>query len=129
MLCFLMIQRPPSATRTDTLVPYTTLFRSPSREKDGGLLRPIGVMASEAKLRRLPVRRLHRRLILLLAGRLCHLPPLTQRFQHAGRLAPAAGLEAVIAARRPVAFCDLRRQPRLVAVAQRGPSILPPPRR
>src|SRR3546814_2399471 len=104
MLCFLMIQRPPSATRTDTLVPYTTLFRSPSREKDGGLLRPIGVMASEAKLRRLRVRRLHRRLILLLAGRLCHLPPLTQRFQHAGRLAPAAGLEAVIAARRQVAF-------------------------
>src|SRR3546814_11679498 len=56
----------------------------------------------------LRVRRLHRRLILLLAGRLCHLPPLTQRFQHAGRLAPAAGLEAVIAARRQVAFVDLR---------------------
>src|SRR3546814_7045201 len=77
-------------------------------------------MASEAKLRRLRVRRLHRRLILLLAGRLCHLPPLTQRFQHAGRLAPAAGLEAVIAARRQVAFVDLRRQPRLVELAQRG---------
>src|SRR3546814_15534367 len=27
--CFLMIRRPPRATRTDTLVPYTTLFRSP----------------------------------------------------------------------------------------------------
>src|SRR3546814_12934424 len=25
---FLMIRRPPGATRTDTLVPYTTLFRS-----------------------------------------------------------------------------------------------------
>src|SRR3546814_18946923 len=25
---FLMIRRPPRATRTDTLVPYTTLFRS-----------------------------------------------------------------------------------------------------
>src|SRR3546814_17432138 len=25
---FLMIRRPPSATRTDTLFPYTTLFRS-----------------------------------------------------------------------------------------------------
>src|SRR3546814_18655073 len=103
MLCFLMIQRPPSATRTDTLVPYTTLFRSPSREKDGGLLRPIGVMASEAKLRRLRVRRLHRRLILLLAGRLCHLPPLTPRFQPAGPLPPASGLAAVIAARPQVA--------------------------
>src|SRR3546814_20228982 len=26
-----MIRRPPEATRTDTLFPYTTLFRSPSR--------------------------------------------------------------------------------------------------
>src|SRR3546814_4131671 len=28
--CFLMIRRPPRSTRTDTLFPYTTLFRSPS---------------------------------------------------------------------------------------------------
>src|SRR3546814_13089608 len=28
MLCFLMIRRPPRSTRTDTLFPYTTLFRS-----------------------------------------------------------------------------------------------------
>src|SRR3546814_6179916 len=28
--CFLMIQRPPRSTRTDTLFPYTTLFRSPT---------------------------------------------------------------------------------------------------
>src|SRR3546814_4885806 len=27
--CFLMIRRPPRSTRTDTLFPYTTLFRSP----------------------------------------------------------------------------------------------------
>src|SRR3546814_13632231 len=27
-LFFLMIRRPPRATRTDTLIPYTTLFRS-----------------------------------------------------------------------------------------------------
>src|SRR3546814_17729394 len=27
-----MIRRPPRSTRTDTLVPYTTLFRSPHRE-------------------------------------------------------------------------------------------------
>src|SRR3546814_10949738 len=26
--CFVMIRRPPRATRTDTLCPYTTLFRS-----------------------------------------------------------------------------------------------------
>src|SRR3546814_2654477 len=28
---FLMIRRPPRSTRTDTLCPYTTLFRSPAR--------------------------------------------------------------------------------------------------
>src|SRR3546814_6877894 len=28
MFCFSMIRRPPRSTRTDTLVPYTTLFRS-----------------------------------------------------------------------------------------------------
>src|SRR3546814_10925870 len=38
MLCFffLMIRRPPRSTRTDTLFPYTTLFRSP-----GGRGRPL----------------------------------------------------------------------------------------
>src|SRR3546814_13943700 len=30
-LFFLMIRRPPRSTRTDTLFPYTTLFRSPDR--------------------------------------------------------------------------------------------------
>src|SRR3546814_12857673 len=28
--CFLMFRRPPRSTRTDTLFPYTTLFRSPA---------------------------------------------------------------------------------------------------
>src|SRR3546814_18014411 len=28
VICFLMIRRPPRSTRTDTLFPYTTLFRS-----------------------------------------------------------------------------------------------------
>src|SRR3546814_14607302 len=28
VVCFLMIRRPPRSTRPDTLVPYTTLFRS-----------------------------------------------------------------------------------------------------
>src|SRR3546814_18540573 len=27
-ICFLLIRRPPRSTRTDTLFPYTTLFRS-----------------------------------------------------------------------------------------------------
>src|SRR3546814_16106559 len=30
---FLMIRRPPRSTRTDTLFPYTTLFRSPRNPK------------------------------------------------------------------------------------------------
>src|SRR3546814_18245196 len=34
-----MIRRPPRSTRTDTLFPYTTLFRSP-RVGGGGFLRP-----------------------------------------------------------------------------------------
>src|SRR3546814_3688708 len=32
---FLMIRRPPRSTRTDTLFPYTTLFRSSISGKDG----------------------------------------------------------------------------------------------
>src|SRR3546814_16956068 len=30
-----MIRRPPRSTRTDTLVPYTTLFRSPNADRTG----------------------------------------------------------------------------------------------
>src|SRR3546814_11147980 len=30
---FLMIRRPPRSTRTDTLFPYTTLFRSPANRR------------------------------------------------------------------------------------------------
>src|SRR3546814_20838206 len=33
---FLMIRRPPRSTRTDTLFPYTTLFRSHAPEEAGG---------------------------------------------------------------------------------------------
>src|SRR3546814_18300091 len=32
---FLMIRRPPRSTRTDTLFPYTTLFRSQARREAG----------------------------------------------------------------------------------------------
>src|SRR3546814_11441681 len=34
---FLMIRRPPRSTRTDTLFPYTTLFRSRQAQGDGNL--------------------------------------------------------------------------------------------
>src|SRR3546814_2711316 len=40
-LFFLMVRRPPRSTRTDTLFPYTTLFRSPVA---GGVL--VGWMGS-----------------------------------------------------------------------------------
>src|SRR3546814_15506627 len=33
-VCFLMIRRPPRSTRTDTLFPYTTLFRSLDSEAE-----------------------------------------------------------------------------------------------
>src|SRR3546814_11075239 len=35
-LFFLMIRRPPRSTRTDTLFPYTTLFRSPRGDRRRG---------------------------------------------------------------------------------------------
>src|SRR3546814_15548628 len=43
VIFFLMLRRPPRSTRTDTLFPYTTLFRAEVRrpgEETGGLTRP-----------------------------------------------------------------------------------------
>src|SRR3546814_3766384 len=45
-----MIPRPPISTRTDTLFPYTTLFRSPGRRPD--VLQAINDHSDEAKCRR-----------------------------------------------------------------------------
>src|SRR3546814_19539097 len=45
-VCVLMIRRPPRSTRTDTLFPYTTLFRS------GQTLVEICAFCCEFKLRR-----------------------------------------------------------------------------
>src|SRR3546814_12923785 len=47
VIFFLMIRRPPRSTRTDTLFPYTTLFRSPRRlrihviRRDGRYTTPV----------------------------------------------------------------------------------------
>src|SRR3546814_16128888 len=46
-----MIRRPPRSTRTDTLFPYTTLFRSPSGGDSSGALSgcvsmPVGLAAA-----------------------------------------------------------------------------------
>src|SRR3546814_15767367 len=67
---FLMIRRPPSSTRTDTLFPYTTLFRSLVPQSDttrhltprnlellGELLvRDIGIDAADEQCLRPPAR-------------------------------------------------------------------------
>src|SRR3546814_11281520 len=37
VLFFLMLRRPPRSTRTDTLFPYTTLFRSAVRRADAAV--------------------------------------------------------------------------------------------
>src|SRR3546814_14585482 len=42
LLFFLMIRRPPRSTRTDTLFPYTTLFRSHVTYRKEADLRPVG---------------------------------------------------------------------------------------
>src|SRR3546814_19784182 len=53
---FLMIRRPPRSTRTDTLFPYTTLFRS----EDGGVVLWVGQdreeLVQSAQLRDLDTR-------------------------------------------------------------------------
>src|SRR3546814_4611989 len=45
---FLRIRRPPRSTRTDTLFPYTTLFRSIKLDKCGGLTEGL-LMARRAR--------------------------------------------------------------------------------
>src|SRR3546814_19874802 len=72
-----MIRRPPSSTRTDTLFPYTTLFRSPA---SGELRRPS----------------LHRRIVLKLSP-MGHVSTRTagKRDQQRGAL-PGAGIGDVI---------------------------------
>src|SRR3546814_9260421 len=52
-----MILRPPISTRTDTLFPYTTLFRSPARRSHWQSSRPLprcSRSARQAPARRLP---------------------------------------------------------------------------
>src|SRR3546814_11138625 len=62
-VCFLMIRRPPRSTRTDTLFPYTTLFRSDEEGIDAEVidlrtLRPLDkktVLKSLARTNRMVV--------------------------------------------------------------------------
>src|SRR3546814_3689526 len=53
-----MIRRPPRSTRTDTLFPYTTLFRSPCARNRLGIGRSVDRIADDAaRLRDREVRR------------------------------------------------------------------------
>src|SRR3546814_19198136 len=52
-----MIRRPPRSTRTDTLFPYTTLFRSPHRSYQARI--PIGIRCRTGFDLRAAVRRHH----------------------------------------------------------------------
>src|SRR3546814_11924278 len=46
-----MIRRPPRSTRTDTLFPYTTLFRSAELERESeGAITVIGIVRNERRL-------------------------------------------------------------------------------
>src|SRR3546814_11379179 len=47
---FLMIRRPPRSTRTDTLFPYTSLFRSAGRQPDPHRRRRSEAAASNATI-------------------------------------------------------------------------------
>src|SRR3546814_13839455 len=49
LIFFLMIRRPPRSTRTDTLFPYTTLFRSVFEPRVGGHLYDRGVDGGECR--------------------------------------------------------------------------------
>src|SRR3546814_4796120 len=50
MFFFLMIRRPPRSTRTYTLFPYTTLFRSNGKRRAGKRLLAVGTDCSVGKM-------------------------------------------------------------------------------
>src|SRR3546814_15477287 len=54
---FLMIRRPPRSTRTDTLFPYTTLFRSDVRERRSRPAGGDGVLSDDRRCRLSAARR------------------------------------------------------------------------
>src|SRR3546814_18913977 len=45
-----MIRRPPRSTRTDTLFPYTTLFRSPQRDAFGNHVRSVIAQQQDVRI-------------------------------------------------------------------------------
>src|SRR3546814_19929719 len=68
-----MIRRPPRSTRTDTLFPYTTLFRSVALRRSGGCCEMVVEHAHGLRQRRVPN---------------------AKSSLHTAHLAPEAGLQA-----------------------------------
>src|SRR3546814_2119603 len=56
IIVFLMLRRPPRSTRTDTLLPYTTLFRSRFGNRQRAQDRCLGIGIDEGHVR-VPARR------------------------------------------------------------------------
>src|SRR3546814_19026861 len=81
-----MIRRPPKSTRTDTLFPYTTLFRSMVDDPDSSY-RPAAVLFQDFHVRR----RMHR-----LTSPACDLPEFRRRLAM-----PKAGFSDPHASRLP----------------------------
>src|SRR3546814_12527472 len=88
-ICFLMLRPPPGSTLTDTLFPYTTLFRSDQRTQ--GVAR-LGVLAAQRCKLRLRLGQERLRLTIVergsdasVAPQLCKLQPLVAAFQRPHR--------------------------------------------
>src|SRR3546814_285011 len=79
---FLIIRRPPRSTRTDTLFPYTTLFRS----DPGRLLQPHGGRRRAGADALLP----RHRQCFVLSARSARPPPLPEPHRHRQRVEPEA---------------------------------------
>src|SRR3546814_15655733 len=63
-----MIRRPPRSTRTDTLFPYTTLFRSEA----GGRNPRLTEIEQTARAKEIPVRRVNEQALSGVAGKVRH---------------------------------------------------------
>src|SRR3546814_19096084 len=85
-----MIRRPPRSTRTDTLFPYTTLFRSVALAVEE---RPQGEADAESRVAMVAVRRIIARHAVIAAVRLAVIPPVV-----AAVMPPVAAPVATIAA-------------------------------
>src|SRR3546814_4211147 len=141
---FLMIRRPPRSTRTDTLFPYTTLFRSPgatfasvrgslpSARANSTIARRANGAGGRASPRRRQRRRRSRTISALAAGQIIVAPPPPPRQHRRSGLRPrrafrfAAGSAVGVSCStccwrrsRSRAFAPRRREPPFFACAKK----------